>query len=148
MTLAGAVTREVRVPSGAVDNLVNGPDGALWFTQGNEGKIGRLDIGFDPPVTATGTRFTARALVPATRIVAMFRDADPNTRPADYDVSIAWGDGTRSAGTVRSTPDGAFEVRGRHTFLKARTHRVVVRITDGVGKGLDAKVHSTALVYR
>jgi len=148
MTFDGAVTREFRVPSGAMDSLANGPDGALWFPQGTERKIGRLDIGFDPPVTATGTTFTARAFMPATRSVATFRDADPDARPADYDVRIAWGDGTRSTGTVHRTADGGFEVRGRHTFFKARTHRVVVRITDGVGKGLDAKVESTAIVHR
>ena len=148
MTLDGTVTREFRVPSGAMDSLTNGPDGALWFTQGSIGQIGRLDIGFDPPVTATGTTFSARAFVSKTHTVATFRDADPNARPADYAVTIRWGDGSRSAGTVRRAAGGGFEVRGRHAFFATGTRRVVVRITDGVGKGLDAKAQSTAIVSR
>ena len=120
----------------------------MWINQGNLGQVSRLDIGFDPPVTASGTTFEARAFVSAKRTVATFTDADPNARPGDYSATIAWGDGSRSAGTVRLRPDGAFEVRGQHAYFNARTYRVVVRITDGVGKGIDAKVVSTAVVMR
>ena len=147
MTPAGVVTREFRVP-GSPDGLTLGPDAALWFPQGQEAAIGRLDPGFDPPLTAAGTTFTARAFVRATHTVATFRDADPGARPSDYRVRIAWGDGTRSAGTVVRTPGGGFAVRARHTFFVPRTHRVVVRISDGVGKGADAEVESTAHVHR
>ena len=146
MTLAGEVTRSFRVPSGSPDHLANGPDGALWFVQ-NDG-LGRLDIGADPAVTAAGTTFHARALLPFTRTVATFEDADPNARPSDYDVSIAWGDGTRSDGVVRRAATGEFEVRGRHLFLKPRTRQVVVTIDDGVGEGPDARVESTAIIER
>jgi hypothetical protein len=37
-------------------------------------------------------------------------------------------------------------VRGQDTYFKAGMYRVVVRITDGVGKGIDAKGESTAIV--
>jgi hypothetical protein len=70
--------------------------------------------------------------VSAKHTVAAFTDADPNARPRDYEVTIAWGDGTSSAGWVRRSDDGSF----------------AVRITDGVGKGLDAKVASTATVKK
>ena len=48
------------------------------------------------------------------------------------DVTINSGDGDRSCGTVQRRDDGTF----------------AVRITDGVGKGLDAMVTSYAIVTR
>jgi virginiamycin B lyase len=147
MTPEGVVTREFRVP-GRPDGLTLGPDAALWFPEGNEDAIGRLDPGFDPPLTAAGTSFTAWASASAPHTVATFRDADVLARAGDYRVSIAWGDGSRSDGTVFRTPGGGFAVRGHHTYFHARTYRVVVRISDGVGKGPDAVVESTAHVHR
>ena len=108
--------------------------------------IGRLDIGFDPPVTAEGVTFTAPAYTPVTRTVATFQDADPNAQPGDYTATIAWGDGTRAAGTVHRTTDGGFAVRGRHTYLARGTRKVTVRITDGIGNGLDARAEGWAIV--
>jgi virginiamycin B lyase len=148
MTLAGTVTREYGVRGIGPDTLTNGPDGAIWFADQNNGRVGRLDIGFDPPLTAAGTTFEARADKRFERTVATFSDADPNTRPRDYEVAISWGDGDRSRGTVHRTADGGFEVRGRHEYDRARTYRIVVRIDDGEGRGPDAVVESTALVRR
>ena len=144
MTLDGTVTREFRVPRRPGD-LATGPDGRLWFPQSDAGQVGRLDLGFDPPITAEGVTFKAPAHTPVTRTVATFRDADPNAQPGDYAVTIAWGDGTRSAGTVRRTADGIFAVRGHHTYIATGTRKVTVSITDGVG-GLDARVESWAIV--
>ena len=146
MTPDGAVTREIRVRGGGPDDLATGPDGRLWFPQGNPGQVGRLDIGFDPPVTAEGVTFKAPAFTPVTRTVATFRDADPNAQPGDYTATIAWGDGTRSAGTVQRTADGGFAVRGHHTYLVTGTRKVTVRITDGIGNGLDARAEGWAIV--
>jgi streptogramin lyase len=44
MTLDGTVTRDYRLPSGGPDVIAPGPDGALWFTQGSIGQVGRLKI--------------------------------------------------------------------------------------------------------
>jgi virginiamycin B lyase len=65
MTTAGTVTAEVPVPLatstslpcsdpsfvGALDQIVAGPDGALWFTQPRDNKIGRITTAgvLDPP---------------------------------------------------------------------------------------------------
>ena len=49
---------------------------------------------------------------------------------------------------MRRAADGSFKVRGRHTYAKQGTRKVIVRITDGVGKGVDAKVISWAIVSR
>ena len=67
--------------------------------------------------------------------MATFTDADPERR---YDVTIKWGDGSTSAGWVRRAGSG-FEVRGRHTYDKAKTYAVTVKIEK-------TKVESTAVV--
>ena len=149
MTFDGTFTKKYRIPGGSTETLIAGADGALWIGQSNNiGAVSRLDIGFDPPVTAEGTEFATRAGKSATHTLATFSDADPNARPGDYCVTINWGDGSRSDGTVRRAADGSFEVRGRHTYHRRGVYKVVVRITDGVGKGLDAKVESSANVSR
>jgi hypothetical protein len=146
MTLDGTFTKRYRLPGGSPDSIANGPDGSLWVGQGDIGQVTRLDVGLDAPVTAHGTSFTARTGVTATHTVAEFTDADPNARASDYAVTINWGDGSTTGGTVARKADGSFTVRGRHTYEKKGTRRVTVRITDGVGRGLDAKVTSTAVV--
>jgi virginiamycin B lyase len=150
MTLDGTFTKKYKLrgefPS--PDSLIVGPDGALWINQGNWGKVTRLDVGVDLPVTAASTTFTAKVGRTATHTVATFTDANPNARARDYDVSINWGDGSQSDGRVRRAADGSFKVRGRHTYAKAGTRRVTVIISDGVGKGVDARVISSAIVSR
>jgi virginiamycin B lyase len=135
MTLDGTFTRSYRLPSGYPDGLAVGPDGDLWFTQAISAQVGRLDLRWDPPIVASPTTFTMKRFESAERTVATFTDADPEDR---YDVTIKWGDGTTSAGWVRRTANG-YEVRGRHTYLKAKSYAVTVKISK-------TKVESTAIV--
>jgi streptogramin lyase len=148
MTFDGTFTKAYRIPGGFNDRIISAPDGALWVAQGSQGKVSRLDIGLDYPVTAAGTTFEARAGKSVNATVATFTDADPNARARDYDALISWGDGDRSYGTVQRLADGSFAVKGKHTYAKKGSRKVVVRITDGVGKGFDAKVTSWAIVLR
>ncbi len=140
MTLDGVFTKRYRIPSGYPDGLGVGPDGDLWFTQGSDSQVGRIDLRWDPPLVATGTTFSMRRSVSAERTVATFTDGDPDTRPSDYSVTIKWGDGSTSAGWVRRA-GGGFEVRGRHTYDKAKTYGVTVKIDK-------TQVESTAVVTR
>jgi virginiamycin B lyase len=146
MTPDGTFTKRYKVPGGRPDSIANGPDGALWIGQGNLGQVVRLDVGLDAPVTAHGATFATRAGVTATHTVAEFTDGDPNARASDYAVTISWGDGSTTGATVCRNADGSFTVRGRHSYEKKGTRRVTVRITDGVGRGLDGKVTSTAVI--
>ena len=148
MTLDGTFTKAYRIPGGFNERVISAADGALWVSQGSAGKVSRLDIGADYPVTAQGTTFEARAGKSVNATVATFTDADPNARARDYDALISWGDGDRSYGTVQRLADGSFAVKGKHTYAKKGSRKVVVRITDGVGKSLDAKVTSWAIVLR
>jgi len=43
MSLDGSFGRDVRTKS-SPDGLTVGPDGALWYVSGNEGKVGRLAV--------------------------------------------------------------------------------------------------------
>ena len=148
MTFDGTFTKAHRIPGGSNGTIISAPDGALWIGQGGRGRVSRLDLGLDYPVTAEGTTFEARAGTLVNATVATFTDGDPDARPSDYDVTISWGDGDRSSGTVQRRADGSFAVRGKHAYAKQGSRKVVVRITDGVGRGLDAKVTSWAVVYR
>jgi len=148
MTFDGTFTNAYRIPGGFNDRLMSAPDGALWVIQGSRRQVSRLDLRLDYPVTAAGTTFEARAGKSVNPVVATFTDGDPDARPGDYDVTINWGDGERSYGSVQRRADGSFAVRGKHTYRKQGSRKVVVRITDGVGKGLDAKVTSWAIVLR
>jgi streptogramin lyase len=148
MTFDGTLTDAYEIRGGWNDGLISAGDGALWITQSSDGKVLRLDLGLDYPVTAQGTTFEARAGRTVNATVATFTDADPNARASHYDALISWGDGDRSYGTVQRRADGSFAVKGRHTYDRAGARKVVVRITDGVGRGLDAKVTSWAVVYR
>jgi virginiamycin B lyase len=140
MTYGGVVTKQFRIPSGAPDGLTVDASGDLWFTQGNLGQVGRVDLKWDPPLAVTPATFTMRRGVSAERTVATFTDPDGDAGPSDYDVTIKWGDGSASAGWVRRAGAG-FEVRGRHVYDKARTFAVTVKIDK-------AKVTGTAIVTR
>jgi virginiamycin B lyase len=148
MTLDGTFTKAYRIPGGFNDRVISAPDGALWVAQGSQGRVSRLDLGLDYPVTAQGTTFEAREDRSVTATVATFTDADPDARASRYDAVISWGDGDRSHGTVQKRADGSFAVKGKHTYRHRGTRKVTVRITDGVGKSLDAKVTSRAIVLR
>jgi virginiamycin B lyase len=148
MTFDGTFTKAHRIPGGFNDRVISAPDGALWVAQGSHGKVSRLDIGLDYPVTAEGTTFEARAGKQVSPTVATFTDADPAARAGDYEVTISWGDGDRSYGTVQRRADGSFAVRGKHTYGRQGSRKVTVTITDSVGKGVDAKVVSSAVVSR
>jgi virginiamycin B lyase len=148
MTFDGTFTNAYRIPGGFLDRIMTAPDGALWVAQGSRGKVSRLDLKLDYPVTAQGTTFEARAGKTVNPTVATFTDGDPSARARDYEALITWGDGNRSYGTVQERADGSFAVKGKHTYAKQGSRKVVVRITDGVGRGLDAKVTSWAIVLR
>jgi uncharacterized protein (TIGR03118 family) len=77
------------------------------------------------PAPVEGASFTG--------IVARFTDADTNTDPAAYAVSIDWGDGKVSKGTVAVDPAGGFDVSGTHTYSAPGAFRVVARVGDADG---------------
>ena len=88
----------------------------------------------DAPLTATALAVSATEGAAFSGLVAEFTDADPDAVPADYTVTIAWGDGATSAGTVAyDSALGAFTVTGAHTYVRAGGYTAAVSITDSGG---------------
>ncbi len=97
----------------------------------------------DAQLRAAGASVAAIAGSSFSGVVATFSDADPGGVASDYTASIAWGDGTSSAGTV--TPSGSsFVVRGTHTYATAGSYSTAVSIFDAGGASTVA--HGTANV--
>jgi hypothetical protein len=95
------------------------------------------------PVSVTGSPVTATEGNAFSSVVASFSDTD--TSPAGaYSASIAWGDGTTSAGTITPNGNGGFNVSGTQTYAEEGTYAVNVTITDS--GGTTAQVNSTANV--
>jgi hypothetical protein len=92
--------------------------------------------GLSVPINSTeGTSFTG--------VVARFTDANPSAPLTDFTASIAWGDGSSSAGVV-SFSGGRFVVSGTHVFEEGVNIPVAVTIND-VG-GSSVVVNSSANV--
>jgi large repetitive protein len=70
-------------------------------------------------------------------LAAVFTDADPAGTVTDYTATINWGDGTTSAGTIRTNPSGSgFTAVGAHTYGKHGTFTVTVMINDAGGSSV------------
>jgi hypothetical protein len=87
----------------------------------------------DAPLNATGTRISALATLSFSGVVATFTDAASSAAAADYGVSIGWGDGQNSAGSVAADGRGGFTVSATHTYTADGDYPVSVTITDTGG---------------
>jgi len=95
-------------------------------------------------LAATGATLTAIQGVPFTASVATFTDTTLTDTPASFNVNVAWGDGTSSAGSVTGGA-GSFTVDGTHAYAAAGTFTITVTITH-TGTGETATATSTATV--
>lgn len=124
-----------------------GPDGCLYVAQAGtryangittgENSILQICGGFAPPpgvgdasIAATGTTFSATEGQTFTGKVATVTDGDPNDMAAEYTVTIDWGDGSTSSGTLTGPNGGPYDVNGTHTYQQEGTYPVQVHITD------------------
>jgi hypothetical protein len=83
-----------------------------------------------PHPVAVGTTATATHGVPFRGSVASFKGSIPGGTAASYTVSISWGNGITTAGTVRPTGNNTFSVFGGVTYAQAGTYTVSITITD------------------
>ncbi len=75
-----------------------------------------------PTLQAYGTSFNAVVGTAFTGTVASFTSLDTSAQASDFTVTINWGDGTSSAGTVSANSSGSgFVVTGTHTYSSAST---------------------------
>ena len=75
---------------------------------------------------------------PVTGTVASFTDANPSATTADFTATIAWGDGTTSAGSISGPTGGPFTVSGSHTYTEDGSYSISVVITDDGGSTANA----------
>jgi hypothetical protein len=101
----------------------------------------------DPAVLATGgfTVSGTEAVDSSSQIVATFKDpAGPETL-ANYSATVAWGDGSTSAGTISfDSGTQVFTVSGHHTYAEQGTPTIAVTIHHD--SAADATVTSSALI--
>jgi subtilase family serine protease len=81
---------------------------------------------------ATGQNISATAGRSFTGVVAVVQDTFGNVSAGSFSATIAWGDGSTSAGTVTANADGTFNVSGTHTYAGQGTYSVTVRVEDVV----------------
>ncbi len=68
------------------------------------------------PLNTTGGAFSAVAGSAFSGVVAHITDGDVTALASDYGVSLDWGDGQVSAGSVSAAPGGGFDIKGTHTY--------------------------------
>ena len=99
----------------------------------------------DAPLTATGTTISATEGMAFTGTVATFTDAyaDDPKGTSEYTVSIDWGDGSTTSGSVTAQGSGQYAITGTHTYTEVNSSiPVTVDIKDGGGS--TATANSTA----
>ncbi|MGE5234643.1 MAG: hypothetical protein ACM3OB_11080 [Acidobacteriota bacterium] len=77
--------------------------------------------------------------------VATFSDANTAKTAADFTVTITWGDGTSSAGTVVGA-SGSFTVSGTHTYADEGSFGFTVTVTENGPGGATSSSSATATV--
>jgi hypothetical protein len=99
----------------------------------------------DAALTATpGAPLSGVEASSVSGVVATFTDANPLAQAGDYTVTINWGDGQTSAGTVTGSAATGFQVAGQHLYVESGTYAVNVTIAEGTGNS--AKATTSAAV--
>lgn len=129
-----------------VEVSVTGPSSATPGQGSGQASVddAALNASSLPVDTTSGSQFTGT--------VASFADADPAGTATDYTVTIDWGDGASSGGTISAISGepgqpGAtfFEVTGTHTWTSTGNYTVTVKVTDS---GAGTSTSFAAIVSR
>jgi virginiamycin B lyase len=121
----------------APGSIAVGPDGNIWFTDGNTGVVGKFAVHANPVSTTEGTDFSAN--------LAPFGDTEGFT-PSGSNVTIDWGDGIKSNGYLYYDNFG-WEISGNHVYTALsgdHTYTVAVTATDDSGNGFTLTGTATA----
>ena len=114
-----------------------------WLRVGTDIVGGTTPPTFNAAFSLSGTSVTMIAVTPVNIAaqeglsfngpVASFTDSDPSqTSAANFSATIAWGDGTTSAGTV--TSGATFGVTGTHTYADEGNFTVTITVTDSANQ--------------
>lgn len=97
----------------------------------------RTETVADAMITGTGYAIAASGRKRFSGTVALFTDANPYAKAADFSSTIDWGDGRTSTGKVVATRTGtAFDVTGSHVYGRVGAYLITVAVTDAGGSSL------------
>jgi hypothetical protein len=74
----------------------------------------------------------AAAGAPVTSSLAYFETSREGTKPDEINVSIDWGDGTVTTGTVTQDEPNKFSIFGSHTYGGSGEFQVKIKIYDPI----------------
>ena len=122
-----------------------GPDKNLWFAESAADQIGQVVLPSSIQDALGNQDASPIATIPSTFVVATFSDRSAATVPANFNATIAYGDGTTGPGTIQLDPNnpGGFEVVGSHVYAAVATYTATVAIGTGVGVGVGTTVLAT-----
>lgn len=101
----------------------------------------------DAPLTTSGTSLNLTEGVAFSGLVAHLTDANLNATPADYAVTINWGDGTTTAGSVVANVQGGFNVVGQHAYDEGGAYLIGVNVRDVGGASSGVITPATVADY-
>jgi hypothetical protein len=107
-----------------IDELANSATTASTASIG-DASLGASGVSATSPMTFSG-------------VVANLTDANALGSASDFTVTIEWGDGNSSGGTV-SGGGGSYAVSGNHTYASTGTFEVTVKILDDGGSTAEAR---------
>jgi hypothetical protein len=88
----------------------------------------------DAPITVTGQVLGAQPRKHFAGVVGSLTDTDPAGSASNFQVTIVWGDGTTSAGSLVAAGVSAhgpvFQINGQHTYSHRGVFNVTVTVTD------------------
>ena len=97
----------------------------------------------DASLEAHGLTISAAKGSAFSGVVAWFTDANPLAQPSDFAVSIDWGDGTTTAGSVAPSTGSGFDVVGTHAYGDVAAAAVKVLVRDQGGSTSAATSRAT-----
>jgi hypothetical protein len=83
-------------------------------------------------VTRTFQHFTQWQ--PATAVLGTLTDLNPLATAGDFTVTIDWGDGSKTPGTLQPAGKDTFNITGAHAYTSAGARTLAVTVTDEGGR--------------
>jgi len=120
----------------------------VFTSHDNFATFDQQDVTFavgDTAISALGTNFTARPLVPFTsQLLATFTNGVPNSPTGNFTASINWGDNSTNSGVILTNTSGRKEVRGSHAYTNSGEYPIYISVRSTLGA--EATVITTAVV--
>jgi len=108
---------------------------SIFDSSGAAATVSSAVVVADAALMASGTSTTisARLKIATTLTLGSIADSDPGGVAGDYVVTIAWGDGSTSAGIITAVGGGTFAIAGAHAYVKKGTFAINVAASDAGG---------------